>query len=67
MSTHLCLDCDSPGDGTCSMCHGSGFMAGAALAAADGFGEGSYCSACNGSGECQKCGGVGEIEVGGEG
>ena len=66
MSTHMCLDCDSPGDGVCSACHGSGMIEGMALAGSSEFGQGSSCPSCSGSGECQKCGGLGEVEVGGE-
>jgi hypothetical protein len=68
MSTHMCHDCDSPGDGNCSMCHGSGKTAGETYSAASsGFGSDSSCSYCGGSGHCQKCEGSGEVEVGGEG
>jgi len=67
MSTHVCIDCDSPGDGSCPACHGSGRLDGMSFSGASG-GEGSdfSCSACGGSGQCPKCEGSGEIEIGGE-
>ncbi len=64
MSTHVCIDCDSPGDGNCSSCHGTGTSAGASFSE---YGSEGACSSCGGSGHCVKCGGSGEIEVGGEG
>ncbi len=69
MSIHMCLDCDSPGDGSCAACHGIGMLPGETAAGSAGdLGDGVVmCSACGGSGECQKCDGTGEIEVGGEG
>ena len=68
MSTHICIDCDSAGDGNCAVCHGSGRIAGESYATApSGFGNETSCSSCGGSGQCQKCDGSGEIEVGGEG
>jgi len=68
MSTHVCLDCDSPGDGNCSVCHGAGRIAGVSYATASGgYGSEPSCSACDGTGHCPKCEGSGEIEVGGEG
>ena len=63
MTTHVCIDCDSPGDGSCSNCHGSGRLDGLSLSGGDGS---DSCSACGGSGHCSKCEGSGEIEVGGE-
>ncbi len=68
MSTHLCLDCDSPGDGNCPACHGIGKVLGrSAPGALDELGDELSCSYCSGSGECQKCDGSGQVEVGGEG
>ena len=64
MSTHVCIDCDSPGDGSCSACHGSGRVEGASFSG--GSGGDFACSSCGGSGHCSKCEGSGEIEVGGE-
>ena len=64
MSSHACLDCDSPGDGNCSACHGSGRSGGEVYSASSG-GE-SMCYSCGGSGHCAKCEGSGEVEVGGE-
>jgi hypothetical protein len=68
MSTHMCLDCDSPGDGNCPACHGFGKLPGESALDTHGQpGTRMSCSYCNGSGECQKCDGSGEVEVGGEG
>jgi hypothetical protein len=67
MSTHMCLDCDSPGDGSCPACHGIGVLPGENSFRASGeLGEGVMCASCGGSGECQKCDGTGQLEVGGE-
>jgi hypothetical protein len=68
MSTHMCIDCDSPGDGNCPVCHGLGRMPGDNVQSMlGGFGNESSCVSCGGSGECRKCEGSGEIEIGGEG
>jgi hypothetical protein len=68
MSTHMCLDCDSHGDGNCAVCHGIGrVLAASAPGTFGGLGDESSCVACGGSGECQKCDGTGQVEVGGEG
>jgi hypothetical protein len=68
MATHTCLDCDSPGDGNCSVCHGKGKILVGQIPGEFGvFGHESSCSACSGSGHCQTCGGTGETDVGGEG
>jgi hypothetical protein len=68
MSTHMCLDCDAPGDGNCPACHGIGKVPGAgASAMSGGLGDELSCASCSGSGECQKCDGSGLVEVGGEG
>ncbi len=67
MTTHICIDCDSPGDGNCAMCHGSGRLSGESYSAAGDFGGEYSCSSCGGSGHCPKCGGSGELEIGGEG
>ena len=68
MSSHTCLECDSPGDGSCSVCHGVGMYFGESASGTDDDAGGRIsCSSCNGSGECQKCDGSGLIEVGGEG
>jgi hypothetical protein len=63
MATHICVDCDSPGDGMCSACHGTGSTTGN-VSASD---EALSCPACRGTGECRSCDGLGEVEVGGEG
>jgi hypothetical protein len=62
MSPHVCIDCDSPGDGNCSACHGSGRAEGYSASS----GSESTCYSCGGSGHCSKCEGSGEVEVGGE-
>ena len=68
MSTHTCSYCDSPGDGNCSACQGTGKNDGAGTSdVLNASGLVSYCSVCGGSGECQHCDGSGETEVGGEG
>jgi DnaJ-class molecular chaperone len=68
MATQTYCDCDSPGDGNCSVCHGKGKIFGDEIPGSfDILGYESSCPACGGSGECQTCGGMGEIEVGGEG
>lgn len=68
MSTYMCLDCDSPGDGNCPVCHGLGKMPGENVhGMLGGHGDELSCASCSGSGECQKCEGSGVIEVGGEG
>jgi hypothetical protein len=67
MSTHVCIDCDSPGDGNCSACHGSGRTGGESYSAASGgYGSEFSCASCGGSGHRSKCEGSGEIEIGGE-
>ena len=67
MSTHICIDCDSPGDGNCSTCHGSGRIGGESFSGASGgYGGELSCGSCGGSGYCTKCEGSGEIEIGGE-
>jgi hypothetical protein len=68
MSAHICIDCDSPGDGNCSACRGSGRIGGESFLRASGSEGGEVsCSSCGGSGLCPKCEGSGEIEIGGEG
>jgi DnaJ-class molecular chaperone len=68
MSAHMCLDCDSPGDGNCPSCHGIGkVLAMSAPGMLDALGDEITCASCRGSGECQKCDGSGQVEVGGEG
>jgi DnaJ-class molecular chaperone len=67
MATHPCPDCDSAGDGNCSVCHGKGKTLGEKISdAVIVFGHESACSACGGGGHCPTCGGTGEVEVGGE-
>ncbi len=65
MTTLTCHNCDTPGDGVCPGCHGSGKIARDETFGA--FEVESSCSMCGGSGECPSCDGMGEIEVGGEG
>jgi hypothetical protein len=68
MSTHICIDCDSPGDGNCAACHGIGrVLAASAPGTFGGLGDELSCASCGGSGDCQKCDGSGQVEVGGEG
>ena len=67
MATQTCLECDFPGGGNCSVCHGKGTILGDEMSLANPLAAQKPCPACSGSGECQKCGGLGEIEVGGEG
>jgi len=68
MANVTCPDCDSPGNGNCSACHGKGTILGdETFGASTVFGHQSSCTACGGRGCCQTCGGAGEIEVGGEG
>jgi len=64
MTTLTCPDCDLPGDGDCSACHGRGKTRTSGSVVL--FADQSACSACEGSGHCPTCGGIGEIEVGGE-
>jgi DnaJ-class molecular chaperone len=66
MATRTCPDCDSPGDGNCPVCHGKGDIAGDDISGMLHASGNSHCSACHGSGACQTCGGMGEVEVGGE-
>jgi DnaJ-class molecular chaperone len=66
MATQTCPDCDTPGDGNCPLCHGKGKVLEDELSATTAFRYESPCSACHGSGECRTCGGLGEIEIGGE-
>jgi DnaJ-class molecular chaperone len=60
-----CLDCDVPGEGCCSRCHGAG-----KTMPDQSFGHFHaevICPRCKGSGVCPTCGGTGEVEYGGEG
>jgi hypothetical protein len=67
MSSHVCIDCDSAGDGNCAACRGSGRVEGTSLSGeSDGSGGEIACPACEGTGLCPKCQGSGEIEIGGE-
>jgi hypothetical protein len=67
MTSRVCFDCDSAGDGNCSACHGGGKTLRQHLSdTIVVFGQDSSCSACGGSGFCPTCGGTGEVEVGGE-
>lgn len=65
MANHICPDCDSDGDGNCSVCHGKGKTLGEHISGTVIiFGHESACSACSGSGDCQTCGGTRELELG---
>ena len=66
MTTLTCPDCDLPGDGDCSVCHGKGKTLGDRLLGKVALFDDGSCSACGGSGHCATCGGIGEIEIGGE-
>jgi hypothetical protein len=68
MATQTCPDCDSPGDGNCAARRGTGKVLRSAVHGRFVVrGPEASCSACDGSGHCQTCGGMGEVEVGGEG
>jgi DnaJ-class molecular chaperone len=68
MAAQICVHCDFPGDGNCSVCHGRGSIAGHQVPAASvALVESLSCPACGGNGHCQACAGLGEVEVGGEG
>jgi DnaJ-class molecular chaperone len=68
MVTITCHDCDSHGDGNCSVCHGTGkTLDEGLLGTIVEFFHLSRCSACRGTGHCRTCGGIGQIEIGGEG
>ena len=65
MVSHICSDCDIPGEGTCKRCHGSG-----KVLPDKSFGQFHIeivCPRCKGNGTCPTCGGTGTAEVGGEG
>lgn len=67
MPTQTCPDCDSPGDGNCSVCHGKGKTLLEKISdTVIVFGRESACAVCGGSGDCPTCDGTGEIETGGE-
>jgi hypothetical protein len=68
MATQTCMACDSPGDGNCRACHGTGKFPVPSLSRAfRDLGPESNCALCGGTGICQPCGGMGETEIGGEG
>jgi hypothetical protein len=67
MATQTCPNCDFPGDGKCSVCHGKGKALRERISEdVIVFGHESPCSACGASGDCPTCGGTGEMEAGGE-
>ncbi len=67
MSSHMCLDCDAPGDGNCPVCHGIGKLPGEDVTDAyAGSPNAVSCALCGGSGDCLRCDGSGQVEVGGE-
>lgn len=58
-----CQDCDYPGDGRCSTCHGTGGETSLLDAFAESLvGDEQICKVCGGSGKCQTCGGTGGEE-----
>jgi DnaJ-class molecular chaperone len=64
MLAKTCSDCDIPGEGKCSRCHGKG-----KTIPDKSFGRFRAeitCPLCKGSGACPTCGGTGEVETGGE-
>jgi hypothetical protein len=61
---HACPDCDVPGEGSCSRCHGKG-----KIIPDKSFGRFRAeitCPLCKGNGACPTCGGTGVAETGGE-
>lgn len=55
-----CQDCDYPGNGKCSDCHGSGYESNVFEAVAESLsGQSQICKTCNGTGKCQTCNGKG--------
>jgi hypothetical protein len=67
MNTQSCPECDFPGDGACPACHGKGVIPSDELSLSGPSLGDTPCPTCGGGGECRRCGGTGEIEVGGEG
>jgi hypothetical protein len=57
-----CQDCDYPGNGKCSDCHGSGYESNVFEAVAESLsGQGQICKTCHGTGKCQTCNGKGYL------
>jgi len=55
-----CPDCDYPGNGKCSDCHGSGYESNVFDAVAESLsGQNQDCKTCHVSGKCQNCNGRG--------
>jgi DnaJ-class molecular chaperone len=64
MPSSACPDCDVPGEGNCSRCHGRG-----KTVPDESFGRFHAeitCPLCKGNGACPTCGGTGEIDARGE-
>ena len=64
MATHICPDCDIPGQGNCRLCHGKGKILPGKL-----FGkirDEMPCPRCRGTGNCPTCRGFAVIEAEGE-
>jgi len=64
MTSHVCLDCDTVGAGSCRLCQGEG-----KILSEKRFGKFAAempCPRCKGNGTCPTCGGTGAIEAGGE-
>ncbi len=62
MAIEKCPDCNYPGNGKCSDCHGTGHEQDVLDAFAESLaGTSQDCKTCHGSGDCQKCDGKGYI------
>jgi len=58
-----CTDCDYPGNGKCSSCHGGGREGNPVDAFSKALaGEDQACEECNGSGDCPTCDGKGYLD-----
>ena len=63
MSIIDCPNCDYPGNGKCSDCHGGGKETNVFEALAEAIaGESQDCDTCGGSGECTTCDGKGYVD-----
>ena len=64
MATHICPDCDIPGEGNSRLCHGKGKILPGKLFGK--FRDEMPCPRCRGTGNCPTCPGFAVIEAGGE-